>query len=154
MYKLLLVFTFLFFSVSLKSKSVIGKWRVIAANNGVYYNYKTDSFSVTKQFLNSLVGRKDSAETIEMFESFANRYPNYYFIFVNDGKYQEIRNGEVRIFGTFKVNLSNQNIEATYGNEGKQHPANFRFKFEKGNLRLIVHSDFMEDDLELTLEKL
>ena len=49
----------------------IGKWKIVAANNGVYHDYKTDSSFVTKRFLDSLIGKKDSAITIEMSSFFA-----------------------------------------------------------------------------------
>lgn len=135
------------------SNEYLGKWKVVAVNNGVYYNYKTDSSYVTKNFLNTLVGKPDSVETIAMFRSFASQYADYFFTFGSDGKYEELKNGAARVFGTFKVNSSNQNIDVMYGNAGKQHPGNFKFKFEKGNLILFIHNALMEDDLELTLER-
>ena len=64
--KLSLLLLQLIFSCTQKvqtNPNIIGKWKIVAANNGIYHDYKTDSSSISKMFLDSLAGRKDSAIT-------------------------------------------------------------------------------------------
>lgn len=71
--KLSLLLLQLIFSCTQKvqtNPNIIGKWKIVAANNGIYHDYKTDSSSISKMFLDSLAGRKDSAITLEMFSFF------------------------------------------------------------------------------------
>ena len=132
--------------------NIIGKWKIVAANNGVYYDYKTDSSFVTKWLLDSLVGRKDSAITIEMSSSFASQHVDYYFTFDEKGNYQVIRAGKLSVYGQYTLNNTSQTIEVLYGSGEKKRPGSFKFKFEKNKLTLFL-SSLMGEDFELTLER-
>ena len=135
-------------------KSITGTWKVIAVNNGVYYNYKTDSMYVTKPFSDSLAGRKDSIETIEMFSSFARQYDDYYFVFDEKGKYREFRAGTLRLEGRYEVNHAHSAIDILVTHNNKEKTIYYRFGFIKSNMRLFVPGPFPETDLELLLEKI
>jgi hypothetical protein len=132
--------------------SIIGKWKIVSVNNGVDYNYKTDSSFVTKKLLDSLIGRKDSATSIEMLSIFTRQYTDYYFTFDDKLNYQEIRSGTVRVLGTYKVNTSIHSVEVLYGSGEIKKPHNFKYGFDKNNLKLYMASSF-GDEFELTLER-
>jgi hypothetical protein len=152
--------TFLFYLIIISSvskaqdsKDFIGKWKIIALNNGVYFNYKIDSSFVTNKFSNSLTGQKDSAESVAMFTSFASQYVDYYFIFDNQGNYQEIRQGDVRTSGTYKVDKDLNKIDITIKRNDKQNLVSYTFNFTKEGLKLFISSGFSTEILELTMEK-
>jgi hypothetical protein len=132
---------------------IAGKWKVVIVNNGIRYNYKTDSFVVSKKFSDSLIGRKDSLEAISLFKSFASQYSDYYFVFNKDGSYQEILNGEIRIEGTFEVDQTKKIINVLLKKAGKEKPAIYKYEFTEPNLKIFLSSYFLKDDLELTLER-
>jgi hypothetical protein len=156
MNKLLLLISLLILSLNAKSqtsKEFIGKWKIITVNMGVYYNYKNDSSFVTKKFSDSLVGRKDSAETVDLFLSFAQQYADYYFIFDEQGNYKEIRDGEMRIEGKYTINKRIKAIDLLLKRGDKEISASYKFVFENKNLKIFMSSALWNDDLELTVEK-
>ena len=153
--KLSLLVLLLIFSCTQKvqiNPNIIGKWKIVAANNGIYHDYKTDSSSISKMFLDSLAGRKDSAITLEMFSFFVKQYIDYYFTFDENGNYQEIRSGKVRVSGQYTINTASQTIEVMYENDEKKRPGSFKFMFEKNKLKLFL-SSLPDEDFELTLER-
>jgi hypothetical protein len=156
MNKVLLLVFLAVLSLNLKgqdSKEFIGKWKIVAVNMGVYYNYKNDSSFVTKKFSDSLVGRKDSAETVDLFLSFAQQYADYYFIFAEQGNYKEIRDGEMRIEGKYAIDKRKKTIDLLLKRGDKEIPASYKFIFENKNLKIFMSSTLWNDELELTVEK-
>ncbi len=132
--------------------SIIGKWKIIAVNIGVGYNYKKDSLFVTSNMQQSLVGRKDSAREIAIRSIFVRRYREDYFIFDDKLNYQELRNGAQRAAGTYAVNKTLRTIEVLYSTD-KARPRIVRYAFEKNNLILYMPSIVNDEEAEYTLEK-
>lgn len=155
MNRLALIFCFMhlfFMAKTQDSKHIIGKWQVSAVNDGVYYDYKTGTSTVTAKLTDSLRGKKDSAEIVEMLTSFASQYTNYYFIFTESGKYQEIRNGEIRLEGIYTITNPGK-IELKLKRGNQERFITYSFTFLKENLQLLIPGQFNKEELEITLHK-
>ena len=155
----LVVFTLLLISVygychAQDSLKIIGRWKVIGMNNGVSYNYKKDSYFVTKSLGDKLHGRTDSAKVVADFLNWASSCSNCLYVFGSGTIYQEYRDEDVRSDGTFRIKSGQNEVEVSFIKDGTPKNATYNFKFEKGELILFVPSYFIKKDLELRLEKL
>ena len=154
---------FCLFPLVTKSQSVIGKWKIVAINNGVYFSYK-DSASTINQFLNSLKGKKDSSESAAVFMRTIALYKDYSISFYKDGTYKEIQGGitkgatsEVMEFnGIYDVNLAHNYLELSMKNK-KRHVV-YSLDFIPKGIKLYytamgLISRNENSDIILTLEK-
>jgi hypothetical protein len=132
---------------------IAGKWKVVAINNGVIYDYKTKKTSVTGELTQTLVGRTDSAEIVERFAKLAKRYEDYYIIFGKDGSYKEVMSGEVR--GDTAVYWLMEEEHVVYmrrASDEDQVIQSMMYDIQKdGMLELII--TFMDRKMRMTLEK-
>lgn len=151
----LVLFAFLF-SCShsfAQDRSFHGKWKVILVDNGVAYNYKTEETIVHKAFADSLKGQADSMDVIGMYQSFAASYENYYFMFEKNGKYSETREGEVRVTGTYKVDVKNRKIILVLKPViGEPRNGYFEYAFKQKHLELKIPS-VNQEVMKIVLEK-
>ncbi|MBS1741628.1 MAG: hypothetical protein JST81_01225 [Bacteroidetes bacterium] len=134
------------------SNPILGKWKIVAVDDGVYYNYKTDSMAITKKLQDSLVGKKDSAITVEMLSMFVYQYEDYYFSFDDSFHYQETRSGMIRVSGSYTIDTGTHTVEVLYGSGENRKPHRFKYKCLRDELILSMSSAF-GDEFELTLER-
>ena len=108
--------------------------------------------AITKKLRDSLVGKKDSAISVEMLSMFAHQYEDYYFTFDAELNYQETRSEMVRVSGTYKIDTGLHSIEVLYGIGENRKPRNFKYGFHNDNLKFYMSSPF-GDEFVLTLER-
>jgi hypothetical protein len=145
------------FSQTLRAQNredFIGKWKVVAVNSGVYYNYKNDSSFVSKKLSDSLIGKKDSAELIEAFSGYARNFENYDLTFDTLGIYKEYRNDKIVVEGIYQVNEAEKKINLIITRGKMKVTDSCDFIFEKKNLKLFIPNELVNSKLELILERL
>ncbi len=154
LFKLVILFTIISnFSKAQDSLQILGKWKVVAVNNGVKYDYKKESYSVDKSLSNSLQGRWDSSKVIRNFLNWARSCPNCIYVFGPENIYQEYREEDLRSDGTFKLRSNTKQIEVAFLKDNVTKHANYKFNFINENLVLYVPSFFISGDIELLLER-
>jgi hypothetical protein len=152
---LLIIFFFGFnYSKAQDSSQFLGRWKVVAMNNGVYYDYKRETYLVDTALSNSLRGRSDSVEVIGDFLDWSRSCPNCFFVFGAGNKYQEYREYDLRSDGTYQLKSKDKQIEVRFMKDGVAKQANYKFSFVGKSLVLFVPSFFIPKDIELTLEKI
>jgi hypothetical protein len=132
---------------------VTGKWKVVAVNNGVYYDYKKQKATITPDLMQTLKGRADSAQAVEAFTKMAKKYSDYFIIFGKDGLYWEVMNGEVR--GDTAVYWLLEEEHLVYmrrATDEEQTIQNMSYDIQKdGTMELTI--TFMDRKMRMTLEK-
>jgi hypothetical protein len=133
-------------------QDILGKWKIIALNAGVYHNYKNDSTSVPVEIQEGLKGNKDSLMTIALITGMVKEFDNYHYIFMEDGQFQEKKGDKLQQQGTYTNDLKNQQIilivKHKYSGENRQ---TLQYKIKAGRLELRIPSD--ETDIVFELEK-
>jgi len=141
------------------AQSVLGKWKVVAINNGTYYSYK-DSVLSKQQFLNSLKGKKDSSESAAIFLRIVSTYEDYHIFFNDDGTFKEIQGKEdkkaayTESGGTYETNFAHMYIELS----ANKRKTMYFFKFTENGIKLYhfaygLLSHNQVSDFMLTLER-
>jgi len=129
-----------FLSVLAQSSAALtGKWKVIGVDDGVYHNYLDNTNTVHEEFAKSYTGKADSALAIAMFTQFAERYNDYFFVFMKDGKFREIQNGKVRNeLSTYRVDTLQKLILVDSHQKENQAEGKIRFEFKDQHLQLTL----------------
>ena len=146
----------LFFSieaVSQTSSNIVGRWQVIVMDNGVRYDYKTDTFLVSKALKDTLEKQNSDFWNVDYYINWAGSCRECYFVFGKDGSYQEYRETDLRSNGTYVVNPADSTIQVVvYVNENRI-PKKYKYLFVDQRLSLHIPSFFRKEGLYLELER-
>lgn len=133
------------------SDSVAGRWQVVVADNGVRYDYQRDSYTVDDNFRKWLTDSTDWS--LEDYIEMAKSCPNCYYMFFKDGRYQEIREEEVRYEGVYSVNRKEKMINVILCYNGREYPSQYSYSFVNGRLKMNVPSMQRKDGIIVELER-
>ena len=95
---------------------IVGKWKIVIVDAGVYHDYKKDSTSIPEEMKTSLKGSKDSAMTIGFMTGLIKGFSEYYFDFKADGTYDEIKGEKIKQKGTYVVDPAQKLLVQTTKN--------------------------------------
>ncbi|WP_153799353.1 hypothetical protein [Foetidibacter luteolus] len=127
-----------------------GKWKIIVFDAIVYHNYKKDSTFIPGEFKESLRGDKDSSFTLGFIAGMIKGFNDYYYVFLENGQYQELKNDKLKQEGVFIVNEAGKELILTakdkFGGESRQ---TLLYEINNGNLLLKIPSEGMNLNFEL-----
>lgn len=130
---------------------LLGRWRVVVMDNGVKYDYKTETHTVSKALKDTLEKHKGGLFDLEDYINWARSCSECYFVFRRDGTYQDYRETNLRSEGTYAVRDSTIKILLKIG--GKNVPKDYKYKFSGSRLVLRMPSIFMKQGINVELER-
>ena len=108
--------------------ALVGKWKIVIVDAGVYHDYKKDSTAIPEEMKASLKGSKDSAMTIGFMTGLIKSFSDYYFDFKADGTYDEIKGDKIKQKGNYTVDPAQKLLTQTSKNsmgEERKHQMNY-----------------------------
>jgi hypothetical protein len=96
--------------------ALVGKWKIVIVDAGVYHDYKKDSTSIPEEMKAALKGNKDSAMTIGFMTGLIKGFSDYYFDFKADGTYDEIKGEKIKQKGTYVIDPAQKLLVQTTKN--------------------------------------
>lgn len=151
---LLLIFLFYIFHRvnGQDSSDVIGRWKVAVTDNGVRYDYKTNTYTVSKALRDSLDKWKSSLFNLDDYITWAGSCSNCYFVFKPNGFYQELREAEVRTEGSFQVIPTSSIIKINAKVNDRTVSKKYEYRFVGRRLVLKIPSFFLKENQRIKLE--
>ena len=135
------------------SGSIVGRWQVVVMDNGVRYDYKTDTFVVSQALKDTLDKHKSDFFDLEYYVGWAGGCRECYFVFGKDGTYQEYRETELRSKGTYRLSTADSTVRIVVHLEEKRIPKTYKYRFPGERLWLHIPSAFRKEGLAIELER-
>jgi hypothetical protein len=134
------------------SSNIVGRWRVVTMDNGVRYDYKSETYTVSQALKDSLHKHKTTFSSLKDYISWANSCRECYYVFKGDSTYQEFRETQLRSVGTFWIIPKDRTIKVLVKVGNKNVPKDYKYEFSKQRLMLEVPSFFRKEGIILELE--
>lgn len=143
---------FVLASFSQSPSPIVGKWKIVIVDAGIYHDFKKDSTSLSEEAKASLSGSKDSAFTMGFLQGMIKQFADYYFNFKADGTYDEIKGEKIKQKGSYTFStekkLLTQVSKNALGDESKKE---MRYTLEGKTLTVVPVEEAMK--LKFVLEK-
>jgi hypothetical protein len=130
-----------------------GRWQIVVMDNGVRYDYKNETYSVSEGFRKWLRDSTDGFWKLEDFVGFAMSCPRCYYVFGRDGQYQEYREETLRYEGFYTINEKRKQIDVIVCYNGQEYARHYPYTLSKGRLIMTVPSMQRKSGLDLELER-
>jgi len=130
--------------------SIAGVWKIISVyTDGIYYNFKTDSISLSKE---NKIKYADKSEEQKLITGLKMVFPVTRYHFERNGKFKQTMDNEFMFDGTYRNIPSQKVIEITTKNSFNENVTEkVTCMIENGLLRLSMKWD--DERLDVVLEK-
>ena len=130
--------------------SIAGVWKIISVyTDGIYYNFKTDSISLSKE---NKIKYADKSEEQKLITGLKMVFPTTRYHFERNGKFKQTMDNEFMFDGTYRNIPSQKVIEITTKNSFNENVTEkVTCMIENGLLRLSMKWD--DERLDVVLEK-
>ena len=141
---------FSFFGNGQSDTSIAGVWKVISVyTDGIYYNFKTDSISLSKE---NKIKYADKSEEQKLITSLKMVFSAARYHFERNGKFKQTMDNEFMFDGTYRYTPSQKIIEITTKNSLNENVTEkVKCIVENGLLRLSMEWD--DEMFDFVLDK-
>lgn len=154
--KKILIITLLTF-VSLynyaQTNSIVGKWKIVKfEGEGLYvHDYKLNKTTYNQAFVNQYKGKEDSTMQVGLASMIIPMLKDFEYVFLEDGKYKSLSEGEEKSNGTYTVNTTKGTIIIKQLERGKEYLQNLSYSFKENQLILVEYKN--KKKITYTVEK-
>ena len=131
---------------------IAGRWRVVVMDNGVKFNYKTETYVVSQELKDTLNNRKENFFDLDDYINWAASCGNCNFVFLADGTYQEFRETELRSEGSFSLVPKDSSMNLTIKSGDRNISKVYQYYMKGERLVLRMPSFFLKEHERITVE--
>ncbi len=131
---------------------IAGRWRVVVMDNGVKFNYKTETYTVSQKLKDTLNNRKENFFDLDDYINWAASCSNCNFVFLEDGTYQKFRETELRSEGSFSLVSKDSSMNLTIKSGDRNTSKVYQYYMEGERLVLRMPSFFLKEHERITVE--
>ena len=130
--------------------SIVGVWKIMSIyKDGIYYNFKTDSISRSKE---NKVKYADKSEEEKLITGLKTFFPTTRYHFERSGIFKQTMDGDLMFDGTYRNMPSQKTIEITTKNSLNEDVTDkVKYVIENGLLYLSMEWD--DEMFDFVLEK-
>src|ERR1700752_3531609 len=133
-----------------RDSSIVGVWKIISIyKDGIYYNFKKDSLSLSKE---NKIKYADKSEEQKLITGLKTFFPTTRFHFEHSGIFKQTMDGNLMFDGTYRNMPSQKTIEIITKNSLNENVAE-KVKYIIKNDLLYLSMEWEDEMFDFVLEK-